>query len=372
MKKAIIIGGGFGGCCPAQLLSEKGWDVTLVEKGSFIGGGCKTLYYGGHPYTFGPRHFLTKKEELFNFLNKYTPMKRIPDHEFLTYVEQDESFYNYPINVADIDKMPDKEKINKELETRKGVEDAQNLEEFWIRSVGKTLYDKFVNDYSKKMWQVESNSEIDDFSWSPKGVTIKKDARAAWTEAISAFPYAPNGYDDYFKIATQNTKVHLNTLIDCYDLENSRIKIGEEWHKYDVLVSSVSPEIIMNNAFGPLRWIGRDFMKIVLPVKEVFPKNVYFLYYANKEPFTRIVEYKKFFLNDKDSTTTLIGLEIPSLNGGKLYPMPTSKDKALAKKYFDAMPSNVFSIGRAGSYDYRIDIDDCIEQSLDFIKKVER
>jgi UDP-galactopyranose mutase len=29
------------------------------------------------------------------------------------------------------------------------------------------------------------------------------------------------------------------------------------------------------------------------------------------------------------------------------------------------MPDGVFSIGRAGSYDYAVDIDDCIVQALD-------
>ena len=95
MIKVLIIGGGFGGCCAAHLLSKKGWDITLIEKGSFLGGGCKTLTYGDHPYTFGPRHFLTRKEKLFSFLNSYVPMRRIQEHEFLTYVERDPGFYHF-------------------------------------------------------------------------------------------------------------------------------------------------------------------------------------------------------------------------------------------------------------------------------------
>jgi arginyl-tRNA synthetase len=35
----------------------------LIEKGSNIGAGNYTNFYGGHPYTFGPRHFLTQNEE---------------------------------------------------------------------------------------------------------------------------------------------------------------------------------------------------------------------------------------------------------------------------------------------------------------------
>ena len=40
---------------------------------------------------------------------------------------------------------------------------------------------------------------------------------------------------------------------------------------------------------------------------------------ANDERFTRLVEYKKFTLHK--SPTTLVGMEIPSMNG-KYYPLP--------------------------------------------------
>jgi len=98
LKKALIIGGGFAGCAAAHVLElQGGWDVTLVEKNSFLGAGVRTQWYGGHPYTFGPRHFLTQNEEVFEFLNKYCPLRRCPDHVFLSYVEEDGNFYNYPI-----------------------------------------------------------------------------------------------------------------------------------------------------------------------------------------------------------------------------------------------------------------------------------
>ena len=75
MKKALIIGGGFAGCAASHVLSLKdNWDITIIEKSSSLGAGVRTQWYGGHPYTFGPRHFLTKNEKVFEFLNKYCPL----------------------------------------------------------------------------------------------------------------------------------------------------------------------------------------------------------------------------------------------------------------------------------------------------------
>ena len=65
MKKALIIGGGAAGCSAAhQLTLMGGWDVTLVEAAAFLGAGVRTSWFGGHPYTFGPRHFLTQNRKV--------------------------------------------------------------------------------------------------------------------------------------------------------------------------------------------------------------------------------------------------------------------------------------------------------------------
>lgn len=369
MARVLVIGGGFAGCIAAQILTKKGQDVTVVERAPFLGGSCKTFWWGGHPYTLGPRHFLTKREDVWEFLDRSCPMHKFPGHEFLTYIERDNRFYHFPIHRDEVELMPDREQIKAELaevmaQNKAGT--ARNLEEYWLFSVGPTLYDKYVKNYSKKMWGIESNTEITDFGFTPKGVALKTGPiKAAWSEAMSGFPKAPNGYDDYFTVATRDATVKLNTNIEDFDIPKYRVKIAGEWHTYDVIVSTVSPEIILKNAFGALRWAGRDFFKIVLPVENCFPEDIFFLYYANEEPFTRIVEYKKFY--KYTAPTTLIGIEIPSTRN-KLYPFPMKKDQDLHKKYIEALPPNVFSTGRNGTYRY-LDVGNMIEQAFELFGK---
>lgn len=386
MKTALVIGGGFAGCAAAhQLALMGGWDVTVVEAAPFLGAGVRTRYYGGHPYTVGPRHFLTPKEHIFEFLNRYVPMRLCSDHQFVTYIEADNQFYNYPIHKDDIPRMPEAEQIEHELNgiqiaalaKLSGEElaavgpgelrrlnlaaEARNFEEFWIKSIGRTLYDKFVNRYSRKMWLIDSNTLIDDFTWSPKGVTIKEGPRAAWDTAISAYPIAFNGYDDYFGVATQEATVFLSTMIEHYDIPRKTVVLPSGKKTFDVIINTISPDILFGKCYGELPYVGRDLIRIVLPVEFALPPHVYFAYYASDEPFTRIVEYKKFTLHE--APTTLITLEIPSYSN-RYYPMPFESEKAKAKKYFDEMPDGVFSIGRAGSYLYNVDIDDTIDHAM--------
>ena len=385
-KKALVIGGGFAGCAAAHQLALLGdWDVTVIERAPFLGAGVRTRFHGGHPYTVGPRHFLTQMEHVYAFLNKYVPLRRCADHQFLTYVEADREFYGYPIHTDDIERMPERDKINKELDelaitnlrgltpeaistmNRKSIgrlnraSEAKNFEEFWIYSVGRTLYDKFVNQYSKKMWLLEDNRQIDDFTWSPKGVTIKEGPRAAWDTAISAYPIAHNGYDDYFRLATASAKVMLATTIERFDIPSRTVVVRGEKMTFDVIVNTISPDILFDFCHGELPYVGRDVYPIVLPVEFCLPENVYFCYFAGLEAYTRIVEYKKFTLHK--APTTLITLEIPS-KSNKYYPMPFEREKAKAKRYFELMPDKVFSIGRAGSYLYNVDIDDTIAHAM--------
>lgn len=362
MKKILVIGGGFAGCAAThQLNLMGGWDVTLVEAASFLGAGVRTFRYGGHPYTFGPRHFLTPKQKLFDYLNALVPLRRCEDHEFITYVERDNAFYNFPIHKDDVLRMPDRNKIEDEFSRLSGVTNAKNLEEYWIGSVGPTLYDKFIDQYSKKMWMMEDNKKIDTFSWSAKGVALKEGPRAAWDTAISAYPYSLDGYNKYFDIATAGATILLDTKIESYDISNLTVVIRGEKRKFDLIVNTISPDELFNKCYGELAYVGRDFFKIVFPTEHVFPENVYFLYYANSEPFTRLVEYKKF--SRYESPTTLVGMEIPSRNG-KFYPVPILTEFTRAERYFQEMPDGVFSLGRNGSYRYGIDIDNCIEQAM--------
>jgi len=359
MARVLVIGGGFAGCIAAHQLADK-HEVTLIERSPHLGGGCRTLWHGGHPYTFGPRHFLTKREDVWAYMNGLCPMRRFPEHEFLTFVPADSSFYHFPICEDEITDMPYKEDIRAELATAPGAAGAKNLEEYWIKSVGGMLYGKFVREYSAKMWGGLDAREITDFGFTPKGVAIKPAGapRAAWNEALSGFPVAANGYNSVFAKLTAKVRVLLNCNVRI-DIWRKTIQWpNTDWMRFDLVVSTISPEHLFEQCFGELRWMGREFLPIVLPMEQCLPENVFFLYYAGSEPQTRVVEYKKFYRYA--SPHTLIGVEIPSTRN-KLYPFPTAEDQAQAQKYLDLLPANVFSIGRMGSYRY-LDVGSTIEQ----------
>jgi UDP-galactopyranose mutase len=98
-----------------------------------------------------------------------------------------------------------------------------------------------------------------------------------------------------------------------------------------------------------------------LPVERITPKPYYYIHYAGDEPYTRIIEYK--LLTGYKAPDTLIIVETPSFNN-KLYPYPIKSEIAKAGKYLNALPSDVYSLGRLGRYHYDnmdVIVKDCMQ-----------
>ena len=107
---------GFGGCTAIHLFSQlTGWDITLVHPSPELGGGVRTRFRSGHPYTFGPRHFLTQNNKVYEYLNSKIPLRLCKEHQFISFVDEDSQFYNYPIHMDDIERMPERAQIHEEV-----------------------------------------------------------------------------------------------------------------------------------------------------------------------------------------------------------------------------------------------------------------
>lgn len=348
MKKAIIVGAGMTGCTWAHMLSQRGWEILLLEGSPRLGGGCQTLHCGGHPYTLGPRHLFTDNAQVFEYYDRLLPQRRL-NHYLLTYVEQDGEFYSYPIHRDDIERMPDRAQVHGQLENRGDPAAAQNFEEYWINSVGEILYDKFVRHYSKKMWQLECNTAIDDFKFDGKGVGLATGSHEVRPDIFISYPVSLGGWDDYIEMCanSENVDARTNVFVEAFDVDKPAVRVQGEWWDCDLLISSISPDVVLDNAYGELNYIGRDFIPIVLPCEQVIPDPTFFLHYAGSEVYTRIVEYKK--LTGYQSDQTLIGIEIPSTRN-KLYPYPIKAEQARAQRYIDEIQNdNTLSVGRLGN-----------------------
>ena len=65
MKKIVVIGGGVSGLSVAWKLSEKGYEVKVIEMDKFIGGLARSIKIENYFFDIGPHSFFSEDKEVF-------------------------------------------------------------------------------------------------------------------------------------------------------------------------------------------------------------------------------------------------------------------------------------------------------------------
>ena len=366
--KALILGGGFAGTTTAFLLKRAGWDVTLVEREPYLGGGCRTFFHAGHPFTYGPRVYYGYSAKVFDWMNRFCPIRRFP-FELRTLahepIESERRFWSYPPHEDDICRYPRAVKIAKELAERDNSVEPEDFEDYWVRKVGPTIYDMFVDHYSKKMWMIGDNRLFDIFKWSAKDRPLERGTREAYKGSFLGYPVAADGYNAYFDAMVEGVELEMGDEIDG-GVDGSG---SFDWliDGYDAVISTMPIDQFCRYALGELPYVGRDFHLLILPTKQAFPGDVRFCHYASPEDeWTRVTEFKKITYHESEDT--LLVLEKPSKEN-KLYPYLTKANEAKVREYLAMLPQNVHSIGRLGTYKYST-IEQTIVQAFGVVAKI--
>ena len=59
-----------------------------------------------------------------------------------------------------------------------------------------------------------------------------------------AYPYADNGYDDYFSISTSEANILFNTKIEKFDIQKKEVFFNNDWHSYDIIINTISRSFV--------------------------------------------------------------------------------------------------------------------------------
>lgn len=348
-RNILVLGGGVAGSSIAYYLSEKGYEVTVVEQHRHVGGLARTCSYSGHPYEFGPhiwfwpggeadpinRTIVTlTKGELFHI-----------DRRLFTYVESDGRKYRYPVHYADVDQMPERNAIHAELRQHRDQQlkliEGQLPElgqctfaEYFGAALGPTLYEKFMADYTWKMWNIPGDELQTSMVWADR-------FRHAYTQADKSRVRGLRGYDPMkfedhtlgkgiaFQVypkggwnAVWGAMVARSTVV-----RDRIVGIRDEHGRAHVLMASgdkqyfadyhtVFCSIDIDELWGEntLPYTGRMMIPLLIPgLRHAFPEGAESLHYSSCEFQTRVTEMK--VITRHDSPDTLILIEVPVLPG---------------------------------------------------------
>jgi UDP-galactopyranose mutase len=358
-KKVLILGGGVAGSSMAYYLTEKGYDVTLVEKNSRVGGLARTCYYSGHPYEFGPHiwfwpggkddpvnHTIVKltNDELFHI-----------DRRLFTYIEADHKKYRYPVHYQDIDQMPEREQIHRELGRNRDsamkliqeqLPEIGNCKfaDYFTAAIGETLYQKFMANYTWKMWNIPGDELETSMVWAdrfhhaytrpgepsaPRGVggydPIKFEDHTLG-KGIRFQVYPKGGWNAVWNAMAANSTVLRDRVTGIRDEHKQPYVLMASGEKhYFADYHTVFCSIDLDDLWGEdtLPYTGRMMIPLLIPgLTSAFPDGAESLHYSSCEFQTRVTEMK--VITRHESSDTLILIEVPVLPGAsKSFPKNT-------------------------------------------------
>lgn len=368
-KKILVLGGGVAGSSMAYYLSEKGYDVTVVERNSAVGGLARTCTYSGHPYEFGPHIWFWPggKEDPVNATVVTLTNDELfyIDRRLFTFVESDQRKYRYPVHYDDIASMPEKDRIYREVKANRD-ENLKLIErqlpqigqckfaDYFTAAIGQTLYQKFMANYTWKMWNIPGDELETSMVWADRfhhaytrpgeqgaarglgGYDPLKFQDHTLGKGIRFQVYPKHGWNAVWGAMVARSTVVRDRVVRIED-EHTKpyvlLASGEKHYFSDY--HSVFCSIDIDELWGENRlpYTGRMMIPLLIPgLANAFPEGAESLHYSSCEFQTRVTEMK--VITRHESPDTLILIEVPILPGAaECFPRNTI-DHALENNLF--------------------------------------
>jgi len=343
-KRALVVGCGFAGAVCAERLAHAGWQVTVIDRRSHIGGNAFDTYdVNGvliHPY--GPHIFHTNSKRIFEYLSQFTQW-RFYEHRVLA--SRDGDLYPIPVNRTTLNKVYglDLDEAGAAAylaSVRENRDPVKTSEDVVLNGVGQDLCEKFFRGYTRKQWGLD----LSDLS---AGVAARVPTRTNDDDRYFTDEYQFMPADGY-------TKLFENML----NSANISTKLSKDFSKemvseYDHVVYSGPIDAFYDFQYGKLPYRSLQFDHQHVSHSHEF-QRVGTVNYPdlNDGDFTRITEFKH--LTGQDSPGTSIVREFPSDEGDPYYPVPRPENEALFKRYetLASQESKVTFVGRLAQYRY--------------------
>ncbi|MFC3204651.1 UDP-galactopyranose mutase [Aquamicrobium soli] len=358
----LIVGAGFAGSVLAErIASQRQESVLLIDRRSHVGGNAYDCYdeAGILVHLYGPHIFHTNSAAIAGYLSQFTAWRPY-EHRVLARV--DGKLLPIPINLDTINRLYELDLTSEELEVffaarRETVEQITTAEDVVVSTVGRELYEKFFQGYTRKQWGRDP-------SQLSKSVTARVPTRLNRDDRYfgDKFQNMPaGGYTRMFRRMLDNPRIHIMLQAD-YRAIRDRIP-----HRRLIYTGAVDE--FFDFRFGPLPYRSLSFQHVTLERERTQPVAV--INYPQDEDYTRVTEYKH--LTGQVHPCTSLSYEYPSDTGDPYYPVPCPENEALYKRYemLAAQLRHVWFVGRLATYRY-YNMDQVIGQALATFERIQR
>lgn len=347
----IVVGSGVTGATIARLLADAGREVIVLERRSSVGGNVRDLPHssGIIMHAYGPHYFRTSSEEIWRFVTRFS---NFHPYEAVILTNIDGKYEHWPIVDSCITRYAG------ERWSPAFVGIPTNFEEASLSRMPITIYEKFVDGYTRKQWGV-----------APRYLSAKLaerfEIRSDGDVRLSRHKYQglpANGYHTWINQMLEDVPVLLNT--------DFVTEMGAFRHR-KMLVFTGPVDELFSFRLGRLQYRAQH------RVHQFFPNINYLLPAAQvnnpgigQGAHVRSLEWKHLMPRSRSEMIkgTLITTETPytATNPDTYeYPFPDSRNRQMYLSYA-ALARQVPSLlvcGRLGEYRY-LDMDQAIGRAL--------
>ena len=342
----LIVGAGFAGAVLAErLASQLNRRCLLVDRRPHIGGNAYDFHdrAGVLLHQYGPHYFRTNSERIRDYLGQFTAW--VPTaYKVLSWTEG--RYWQFPINLNTFEQLLGRASDSGEMAAtlekwRVPIEHPRNSEEVIVSQVGRALYEKFFQNYTRKQWQRDP-SELDATVCGRIPIRTNRDDRYV-SDRFQEMPR--DGYTAMFErmLAHPNIEVRLRT-----DYREARAQVP-----YKHLIYTGPVDEYFDRCHGPLPYRSLRFEPETIE-KEFYQPAVQ-VNYPNDFEYTRVLEIKHI-TGQKLPVTTVVREYPQDYGPGReaYYPLPAPDARALYKRY-EALAEaerKVSFVGRLATYRY--------------------
>ncbi len=356
----LIVGAGFAGSVLAErLASQLNARVLIVEKRSHIGGNAYDFYNdaGILIHKYGPHIFHTNSRKVFDHLSRFTQWR---PYEHRVQASVDGQLVPMPINVDTLNRLYGLNLNCNQVDTfleslAERREPILTSEDVVVNRIGRTLYEKFFRNYTRKQWGFDP-SELDASVAARVPVRTSRDDRY-FTDEYQAMPL--HGYTRMFEKMLDHPNINILLHTDYSDVKDE-VSFRE-------LIFTGPVDEYFDYCYGklPYRSLRFDHQTHDCPTFQ----SAAVINYPNEHAYTRVTEFK--YLTGQVHPKTSVVYEYPVSDGDPYYPIPQPQNAALYAQYkalADAVPDVHFA-GRLATYKY-YNMDQVVGQALALFSKI--